>query len=60
MMLVFAADEGGKAIADMLQFNQTLRKLLLSSNLLGQLTVMYIVTKDYSALCFSCPPIPIR
>lgn len=46
MMLVFAADEGGKAIADMLQFNQTLRKLLLSSNLLGELTVIYIVMKD--------------
>ena len=46
MMLVFAADEGGKAIADMLRFNQTLRKLLLSSNLLGELTVIYIVMKD--------------
>lgn len=46
MMLVFAADEGGKAIADMLQFNQTLRKLLLSSNLLGEHTVIYIVMKD--------------
>ena len=37
-MLLFIADEGGKAIADMLRLNQTLRKLLLSSNLLGELT----------------------
>ncbi len=29
------ADVGGKEIADMLQHNQSLRKLLLSSNLLG-------------------------
>ena len=29
------ADEGGRALADMLTHNQTLKKLLLSSNLLG-------------------------
>ena len=30
-----AADEGGRALAEMLGHNQTLKKLLLSSNLLG-------------------------
>lgn len=30
------ADEGGKEIAEMLRHNQTIRKLLLSSNLLGE------------------------
>ena len=30
-----AADEGGRALAEMLGYNQTLKKLLLSSNLLG-------------------------
>ena len=30
-----AADEGGKEVAEMLKFNHTVRKLLLSSNLLG-------------------------
>lgn len=33
---VLTADEGGKEIAEMLRHNQTIRKLLLSSNLLGE------------------------
>ena len=32
---VSSADEGGRALAEMLRRNQTLKKLLLSSNLLG-------------------------
>lgn len=32
----FIADEGGRALAEMLTHNQTLKKLLLSSNLLGR------------------------
>ncbi len=30
------ADEGGREIADMLKHNQSIKKLLLSSNLLGK------------------------
>ena len=59
-MLLFAADEGGNAIADMLRLNQTLRKLLLSSNLLGELTVIFIVINGFSGLCSHSPLIPIR
>ena len=33
------ADEGGREIAEMLRHNQTIRKLLLSSNLLGDTAV---------------------
>ena len=34
--LAVAADEGGQAIGDMLTVNHTLKKLLMSSNLLGE------------------------
>ena len=59
-MLLFIADEGGKAIADMLRLNQTLRKLLLSSNLLGELTCSNNYCDKISAHCSPSPLIPIR
>lgn len=34
------ADEGGQAIGDMLTANHTLKKLLLSSNLLGEQAII--------------------
>ena len=53
------ADEGGRAFGEMLKYNYTLRKLLLSSNILGQLihyvTVviasMYVRMYVYYTVC---------
>ena len=59
-MLLFIADEGGKAIADMLRLNQTLRKLLLSSNLLGELTCSNNYCDKVPMHCSPSPLIPIR
>ncbi len=35
------ADEGGREVADMLHYNQTIKKLLLSSNLLGREVLVF-------------------
>ena len=40
-IVIVAADEGGRAIGDMLKANHTLKKLLLSSNLLGERRANY-------------------
>jgi len=42
VVVAVAADEGGQAIGDMLTVNHTLKKLLLSSNLLGEFVATYI------------------
>lgn len=39
---VCVADDGGHALGEMLQSNQTLRKMLLSSNLLGDSGVTHL------------------
>lgn len=42
-LFVTVADEGGGALADMLTHNQTLKKLLLSSNLLGNCYILRLL-----------------
>ena len=41
-MIITIADEGGREISEMLKLNQNIRKLLLSSNLLGDVGVKHL------------------
>ena len=46
------ADEGGQAIGDMLTANHTLKKLLLSSNLLGERII-----EKFNTITIICIPV---
>ena len=51
----YTADEGGRALAEMLTQNQTLKKMLLSSNLLGVLlTVQSLLCAVVMVCVFFC------
>lgn len=50
-LIIVVADEGGQAIGDMLTANHTLKKLLLSSNLLGEAIMNYGEIKYSYNMC---------